>query len=109
MDNHALPPWPAEVPAVCVGREERVGACWWPLHYGSSALTGSQTKGEKKKKKTPASSVRFHSSAQRICMLSFHITLPVFTLFKYKKYIIFSPTFPFPEVPVSSRSGVFKV
>lgn len=42
-----LPPWPAEVPGVCVGTEERVGACWWPLHCGSSALTGSQTKREK--------------------------------------------------------------
>lgn len=38
-----LPPRPAEVPAVSVGMEVRVGACWWPQHYGSSALTGSQT------------------------------------------------------------------
>ena len=46
-----LPPWPAEVPGVCGGMEERVGACWWPQHCGSSALTGSQTKGQKMKKR----------------------------------------------------------
>lgn len=42
-----LPPWPAEVPALCVGTEEKVGACWRPLHYVSSARTGNQTTREK--------------------------------------------------------------
>lgn len=50
LDNHVLPPWPAEVPVVCVGMEEKVGACWWPRHYGSSAPTGNQTKAGKNKK-----------------------------------------------------------
>lgn len=47
-NKNVLPPWPAEVPGLCVGTEERVGACWWPLHCGSSVLTGSQTKKGKR-------------------------------------------------------------
>lgn len=42
-----LPPWPAEVLAVCVDTEEKFGACWWPLHCVSSTPTGNQTKTEK--------------------------------------------------------------
>lgn len=42
-----LPPLPAEAPGVCEGTEERVCACCWPLHCGSSALTGSPTGRER--------------------------------------------------------------
>ena len=48
LDNPLLPQWPTEVPGVCVGMEERVGACCGPQHYGSSGLTGSQTKWGKR-------------------------------------------------------------
>ena len=67
MCKHELPPLPAAAPGVCVGMEGRAGACCWPRHYGSSALTGSQTREEKR--------------AQAFSVTCFfHFTIPLITL-----------------------------
>lgn len=70
-NKNVLPPWPVEVPGLCVGTEERVGACWWPLHCGSSVLTGSQTKREKDTSTFCHTSTRMSS-----CHLKKEETLP---------------------------------
>ena len=44
-----LPPWPAGAPAACVGTEGKAGPCWWPLHCGSSALTGNRPRQGKRR------------------------------------------------------------